>query len=398
MIVHVLGVERLCASIGHEKAGQVLDDLNIRLRAIARENDAIERIGDRKFAVLLAGLRNRGHVNLAAQKIERLARDTGSEHLAQLNLETTIGVALCPMHGKKSQELMRLAEVAALDGRHRSQSICFFEIDSAQQLYMEWGLENRLETALESGDLELHYQPKICLSSEKIVAAEALMRWHEPDIGQISPDVFISLAESSGQIAELTYFAIQSACRQLSEWQKFLPGLNIAVNITPSIIKTREIVEVLQSATGIWGVPPSALTMEVTENALMEDRDASHEVLTQIRELGARVSIDDFGTGYSSLAYLKEIPADELKIDRSFVMSMLQDSGDYKIVEHSIRIAKSFGLSVVAEGIESGSILEELRELGCDYAQGYFVCKPLPAAEFEAFCRRSLLTSTEAAK
>lgn len=168
-----------------------------------------------------------------------------------------------------------------------------------------------------------------------------------------------------------------------------MPELNIAVNITPSIIQTFEIIDVLESATGIWGVPPAALTMEVTENALMADPETSHEVLTGIRELGCRVSIDDFGTGYSSLEYLKKIPADELKIDRTFVMNMLSDPGDHKIVEHSIRIAESFGLSVVAEGVESAAMLAELREFGCHYAQGYVICRPVPASDFEEFCRKS---------
>ena len=394
MIVHVQDVERLCASIGHVRAGKMLDDFYTRLCAIARKNDAIERIGDRKFAILLNGMRNQGHVRLAAQKIERLARETGSKHGDQLNLNTTIGVALCPLHGEEAAELMRLAEIASLDGRCRSESVCFFEEQSAQKLFMDWSLEKRLDNALQSGDLQLHYQPKICLRTGRIVGAEALMRWHEPEIGQISPDIFINLAESTGQIVDLTQFAIQSACRELADWQNLLPNLSVAVNITPSIIQSREIVDVLQSATNIWGVSPSALTLEVTENALMEDREASHEVLCQIREFGSRISIDDFGTGYSSFAYLKEIPADELKIDRSFVMGMLNDTGDHKIVEHSIAIAMSFGLCVVAEGIESAAMLEELRKLGCDHAQGYFIGEPTPAADFEAFCQKEQAEGT----
>ncbi len=387
MIVHIKDVERMCASVGHVRAGEILDSFSTQLRSIARDNDVIERISDRKFAVLLNGLRNRGHASLAAHKIERTAQDADAKNASQIALNTTIGVVMCPEQGKDAHELMRLAEIASLDGYRKSESVCFFEEQSANQLFLDWGLEKRLEHALESGDLELHFQPKLDLSNDKMVGAEALMRWFEPEIGQISPDIFIDLAESTGQINELTYFAIQSACRQLSEWQTLIPDFSIAVNITPSIIQTREIVDVLENAMNIWSIRPDTITMEVTENAMMQDRKASHDVLTQIRDCGARVSIDDFGTGYSSLAYLKEIPADELKIDRSFVLGMLNDPGDYKIVEHSINIAKSFGLSTVAEGIESKAVLEELRKLGCDYAQGYFIGKPMPAADFEALCR-----------
>ena len=389
MIVYVHDVERICASLGHIQADKVMDNFYSDLYTIARKNDVIERIGDRKFAVLLSGLRNHGHVNLAARKIERLARKIASSHSEKSTLNTTIGVVMCPEQGEDAYELMRLAEIAALDGRCRNKSVCFYETQSADQLVMDWGLEDRLANALESDELELHYQPKKSLHTSEIVGAEALMRWHEPEIGSISPDVFIELAEATGQITDLTHFAIQRACRQLSEWQEWLPGLRIALNISPSIIQNTEIVDVLQNATSIWGIRPDALTMEVTENALMADPETSHDVLTRIRAFGARVSIDDFGTGYSSLAYLKDIPADELKIDRSFVMDMLTDSGNYKIVEHTIQIAKSFALSVVAEGVENAETLEQLRILGCDDAQGYFICKPVPADEFEAFCRDS---------
>jgi diguanylate cyclase (GGDEF)-like protein len=387
LLVHVHDVERLCASLGHMRVGQVLAEFHNELRAISRDNDAIERISECKFAVLLNGLRNRGHVSLAAQKINRVARKMEIGDTDQSALNTTVGVVLCPEQGDDPHELLRSAEIATLDGRRKNDSVCFYEESSADQLFTDWGLEARLANALVAGNLDLHYQPKISLRTNEIVGAEALMRWSEPEIGSISPDVFIDVAEKTGQIFDLTHFAIQRACRQLSEWQGLLPNLGIAVNITPSIIQNLEIVDVLQNAVSIWGTKPEFLTMEVTENALMADPRTSHDILTRIREFGAQVSIDDFGTGYSSLAYLKDIPADELKIDRSFVMGMMTDSGDHKIVVHSIQIAKSFGLTVVAEGIDSLETLNELRRLGCDFAQGFFVCKPIPAGVFESFCR-----------
>ena len=387
MIVRVKDVEQLCASHGHMQTAALLNDFYADLTGIGRENDTIERIGDRKFAVLLNGLKNRGHATLAARKIERVAQKTACRHSALPNLRTNIGVVLCPKQGDEPHELLRLAEIASLDGRRNRKSVYFFEAQSAQQLFEDWGMEQRLKVALESGDLDLHFQPKTCIRNGQIVGAEALMRWHEPELGPISPEVFIDLAEFTGQIVELTHFAIQTACRRLNEWNESLPDLRVAVNIAPSLIKDTDIIEVLQSATKIWNVCADRLTLEITENALLGDRDVSHNVLTKIREFGCKVSIDDFGTGYSSLAYLKMIPADELKIDRSFVMGMLNDSGDRKIVQHTISIAKSFGLSVVAEGIESEAMLSELQKLGCDYAQGYYISRPLPAEDFAEFCR-----------
>jgi len=387
MIVRVRDVERLCASFGHLKATELIDEFHTGLSGIGRKNDAIERIGDRKFAVLLNGLTNRGHATLAARKIERIARQTRSRQDVLPDLRTDIGIVLCPMQGNDPHGLLRSAEIASLDGRRSKKPVCFFDEQSAQQLFDDWGLEQRLQAALESGDLSLHFQAKTCVSSGNVIGAEGLMRWHDPEFGPISPEVFIDLAEATGQIVELTEFAIQTACRRLSEWSDLLPNLRIAINITPSIVTSTDIIEVLKSATKIWNVSADRLTLEVTENALIEDPNLSHDVLTKIRELGCQVSIDDFGTGYSSLAYLKEIPADELKIDRTFVMGMLNDAGDYKIVEHTIGIAKSFGLSVVAEGIESEATLLELQKLGCDYAQGYYISKPLPAEKFADFCR-----------
>lgn len=387
MIVQAHDVERICASIGHEEARNLLDDFFLRLKGVARDNDLVERIEDRKFAVLLNGLRNVGHVNLAAQKIHRLAAEAADAHGGGPELTATIGISLCPTHGTDAPELMRLAEIASLHGRRNNDSVCFFEYDAAQQLFSDWGMEQRLQLAIQSGDLQLYYQPKIGIESGAVLGMEALMRWHEPEIGSISPDVFIALAEATGQITELTQFSIQSACRQISDWSDEFGDLQVAVNVTPTIIQDREIIDIVQSATSIWGIDPSRLTLEVTENALMEDRQASHEVLTELRRIGLKISIDDFGTGYSSLAYLKEIPADEIKIDRSFVMGMLDNSGDLNIVKHTINIARSFDLSVVAEGVESEAMLGVLRDLGCDHAQGFFICRPVPPGEFEEFLR-----------
>jgi len=385
ILIYMHSVQRSCATVGHQRTVELLEDIYLKILEMAGDNGAVERLSDRKFAMLLRGFRNRGHVSLAALKLQRIIGTTTIAEPDGPGLSATIGVVMCPEHGSDPHELLRLAEVAVLDGQRRGAATCFYETESAEQMLLDWDLEQRLADGIEAGDLELHYQPKVCLRTGRIVGAEALMRWREPELGPISPEVFIALAESTGQIVELTHFAIQRACRQLSEWRSSAPALSVAVNVTPTIIQNSEIVDTIESSTSIWGVAPEFLTVEVTENSLMANQAASHRVLTRIRELGARVSIDDFGTGYSSLSYLKDIPADELKIDRSFVMGMLSDAGDRKIVEHTIGLAKSFGLSVVAEGIESAEILEELRRLGCDLAQGYFICKPLPAAEFGAF-------------
>ena len=387
LLVYVHGVGRLYATIGQAIVGKLLDGFQARLIMLGRGKCVVEKLSDRKFAVLTNGLRNRGHVLLAAQKIERLMQETFSGADSQSQAKLTVGIVDGRGNGMDASELLKCAEIAVLDGRRHNETIRFYEPESAGEMILDWNLRRHLDEALQTGEFEVHYQPKIDLRSDRIVGAEALMRWNEKEIGPISPDLFIEVAESTGQIVDLTHFAVQRVCRQASEWLTTIGTLDLAINISPSIILNSEIIDVLRSATSIWGIEPGALTLEVTENALMDDPAASHDVLTGIREFGARVSIDDFGTGYSSLSYLKELPADELKIDRTFVMGMLSDPGDYKIVKHTIDIAKSFGLSVVAEGVETAEMLEELKKLGCDCAQGYFICRPVPADEFEALLR-----------
>ncbi len=385
VLVYVHGVERLCATLGHADTGKLLTDFQARLATLDPMKGFVERLSDRKFVLVLKGLRNRGHVRLAAQKIERLLQETfiAADNGSQTSL--TMGIVHSPKDGGETSQLLKRAEIAVLDGRRTKETIRFYEPDSADEMILDWNLERRLSAALQAGELEVHYQPKIDLRSGRTVGAEALMRWNEPEIGPVSPDIFIEVAESSGQIFDLTDFAVQCVCRQMSEWLTRIGTLNVAINVSASIILNSEIIEVLKSATSIWGIDPRALTLEVTENALMEDPKKSHSVLSQIREFGARVSIDDFGTGYSSLSYLKVLPADELKIDRRFVMGMLSDPGDYKIVKHTIDIGKSFGLSVVAEGVETAEVLNALKNLGCDYAQGYYICRPVSVEKFEDF-------------
>ena len=211
------------------------------------------------------------------------------------------------------------------------------------------------------------------------------MRWNRPDAGNVPPEIFIDLAEMTGQIDPLTRFAFDRALRQLGEWPRSLSTIRVAINVTPSIIGNPDFVGLLERAAGERSVRLDRITVEVTENALMADRQRSHDVLARLRELGVRVSIDDFGTGYSSLSYLKQIPADELKIDKSFVMNMLADPADARVVEQAVSLGHAFGLEVVAEGVEKAEVAARLAAIGCDYVQGFHYAKPLAPGDFPAW-------------
>jgi diguanylate cyclase (GGDEF)-like protein len=378
LVVYVHQLDQLLASAGQVNAARMLDELRNRLSQVSRPGDYFARPGDRKFVFVLSNLRNEGHAMLTANKILR----SGSEPLTaggqNANVKLSIGIAMYPAHARTPEQLMQCAETALLEAWKTTQSTVVYTARRTGELAAGWDLETQLAKALEHGDLVLNYQPKLALADLRVVGAEALMRWNRADAGNVPPDIFIDLAEMTGQIDPLTRFAFQRALRQLGEWPKSLGSIGMAVNVTPSIIRSFELVDVITNSASACSADLSRLTVEVTENALMVDRERSHRVLTDLRGLGVRVSIDDFGTGYSSLSYLKEIPADELKIDKSFVMNMLTSKADRRVVEQIVALAHAFDLQVVAEGVENETVLHELTAIGCDYAQGFHFAKPLP--------------------
>ncbi len=382
LVVYAHQLERLYASAGHVNASRMLDELRNRLAQVLRPGDYFTRLSDRKFAFVLSNLRNQGHAILAANKILRAGTEPIAAGGQQATIRLSVGIGMFPAHGRTPEALMQCSEIALLEAWKTSQPFMVYTARKAEELVAGWDLEAQLANALEHGDLILNYQPKVALPDLRVVGAEALMRWNRPESGNVPPDIFIDVAEMTGQIDPLTQFAFHRALRQLSEWPESLRRMCVAVNVTPSLVCNPELVDMIKSAAGLWAVDLSRLTVEVTENALMIDRERSHRVLTELRELGVRISIDDFGTGYSCLSYLKEIPADELKIDKSFVMNMLANKADRKIVEQTIGLAHSFDLAVVAEGVEDEKVSQELIAMGCDFAQGFHYARPLAPDKF----------------
>jgi EAL domain-containing protein (putative c-di-GMP-specific phosphodiesterase class I)/GGDEF domain-containing protein len=385
LVVYVHELERLCASAGPANAARMLDELRNRLSQVAKPGDYFARLGERKFVFVLSTLRNEGHAMLAANKILRTGAEPLSAGAEQASIRLSVGIAMFPVHARAPEALMQCAETALLQAWKTSQPMVAYAPREAGELAAGWDLETQLAAALEHGDLVLAYQPKLSLPDLRVTGAEALMRWNRPDAGNVPPAIFIDLAEMTGQIDPLTRFAVHRALRQLAEWPKSVGQIGVAVNVTPSIASNPEFVEVVRNAAGQWSVDPSRLTIEITENALTAERDRSHAVLTALRELGVRVSIDDFGTGWSSLSYFRQLPADELKIDRSFVMNMQSDKGDRKVVEQVVALGHAFDLEVVAEGVENETVAQELASMSCDYAQGFLFTRPLPPDEFTAW-------------
>jgi EAL domain-containing protein (putative c-di-GMP-specific phosphodiesterase class I) len=250
----------------------------------------------------------------------------------------------------------------------------------------DFQLEQRFTEALRDNAFELYFQPKVNLATGRVESAEALLRW-TPEGGEpVSPEMVVQLADAAGRAFELTKWVVHTAMRQLKSWRDTL-DVGLALNIQAGLVGNPDLPALLRDAMVIWGVSPDKVTLEITEGAIIEDKESGFDNLLKLKNQGINLSIDDFGTGYSSLSYFKHIPAAELKIDKSFVSSMMVDTQDLELVKIMIHMAHQFGLTVVAEGVEDRVSMERLRELGCDYIQGYYFSRPLPASEFESWMR-----------
>jgi len=296
----------------------------------------------------------------------------------QLEIDASIGLALSPEHGTDADTLLRRADVAMYVAKRNKAGYALYVADQDQHSPMRLALVAELRRAIEQDALSLYFQPKFCFASGKVTCAEALVRWEHPQHGLLSPDLFVPIAEQTGLIRPLSRWVLNAALRQVNRWRRDGLDLAVAVNLSMRNLHDPEIADMIRKLLTRWGVPAACLTIEITESSLMADAAQALEVLERLQAMGVGVSIDDFGTGYSSLAYLKRLPVNELKIDKSFVAHMASDENDLAIVRSTVGLAHDLGLSVVAEGVEDQDTWDLLVEVGCDIAQGYFISRPLP--------------------
>lgn len=384
IVANIENLEHLTSAFGYRKALPLLAALAEKLRTIIGSDDTVIRFGDAKFGILVSELKNEGHLMLAANKILREIGRSLAAGSESLEAQMRIGATASRGHGDDPDTMLQQAETALLAARQDNRDFLLYEPAQTGRLRSALGLAKEIEGALDQSEISMFYQPKVAATDRRPVGAEALMRWSSPSRGFVPPDVFIPIADETGHIESLTWFAVNAALRQLNEWPDAWGPLSVAINVTPSIVEQADLEELLNSAKGLWGVPANRITIEVTENALMRPNE-SFAPLNALRQTGVQVSIDDFGTGYSSLSYFNTIPADELKIDKSFVTKMLEDDGYARVVRTIIDLAHSFGLRVTAEGVEDKKTADALAALSCDYLQGYLFSRPLPQAEFTAW-------------
>ena len=306
-----------------------------------------------------------------------------------MNASCSIGIAMYPQDGSDFDSLLQKADTAMYNAKDAGRNTYrFFDDRMNRQAREHLMLQNRLHQALYRAELQLHYQPQLDADSGKVTGVEALLRWHNPELGDISPARFIPVAEDSGLIVPIGAWVIEQACRQAQTWrQAGLPDITMSVNLSALQFRRAGLIETVAGALARSGLSPQLLELELTESILLQDVENTLDTVRQLKALGIRLAIDDFGTGYSSLSYLKRFAVDRLKIDQSFVRDIHTDPDDAAIVSAIIQLARSLRLGIIAEGVETAEQLAFLREAGCSEVQGYLFSRPLAPAAMDAFLR-----------
>lgn len=376
-------------SLGHGKGDILLREVAMRLNGAIRRGDTVARLSGDEFALVLADM---GHVNDAihvAQKILDVFQRPFLVAGHELFVTASMGITLYPFDDRGAEDLLRNADVAMYRAKESGKNnFQFYVAEMTARATERLSLETDLRSALERGELSLHYQPIADGKSGRIVGMEALLRWKHPVRGMISPAQFIPLAEETGFIIPIGEWVLRTACEQCRAWQKLgFPSLHVAVNLSARQFHQKDLPASVYQVLQETNLSPGSLGLEITEGLVMQQAEASINTLRELVAMDIRISIDDFGTGYSSLSYLKRFPINILKIDQSFVRDIPDDADDAAIASTIITMAHSLGLKVVAEGVETREQLNFMREHGCDAIQGYFFSKPLPADQFESFLK-----------
>jgi diguanylate cyclase (GGDEF)-like protein len=379
-LVDIHGLKEINDSLGHECGDIILRQISDRLDDSLRSSDRVGRFGGDKFAVILT----HSKTSIVDEICHRLLGSLDSAfHIDERSLfiGATLGIANYPDHANDPQTLIQKAEIALHKAKDTGKDFVIYDAKHDKGNAEKIDLANDLRNAIRDGDLELHYQPQLDLRTGKIAGVEALSRWTHPKHGFISPDTFIDIAERTGIIKQLTEWVLATAIKQCAEWQKSYGSLTMSINLSARNLHDETLGKQVSRLIRHWQVIPEKICLEITETAMMADPKHAMRLLGELDQLGVKISIDDFGTGYSSLGYLKRLPVDEIKIDRSFVMNMKDDENDASIIRATVGLAHDLGLSVVAEGVENQESQDLLQALNCEFAQGYHICKPAPAEE-----------------
>jgi len=371
-------------TLGHPVGDKVLKEVAVRLRELLRESDTVARLGGDEFAILLPS----GDVERAGTVARRILQSLEVPIVVEeqpIDIGTSIGIVFYPEHGEDADMLLRHADISMYAAKRNKSGFATYDSRLEEHRQEHLTLLGELRRAIEQNELVLFYQPKFNFAKNTVTGVEALIRWEHPERGNVPPSEFVPFAEQTGNIRMITRWVIDAAVRQCGEWQASGHALKISINVSARDLLDREIVAYVSGTLQKYQVRPELICLELTESALMEDPVRARDTLHQLHELGVRLSMDDYGTGYSSLAYIKNLALDELKIDRAFVTGLNADNQSAAIIRSTIELGHSLGMTVVAEGVETEQELSALKQFGCDYAQGYHVCKPKRAGDLIAW-------------
>ncbi|MEA2028809.1 MAG: phosphodiesterase, partial [Campylobacterota bacterium] len=388
-------------SLGHNIGDELLKSSAKRLQSIMRQEDLVARLGGDEFVMLLNNLgEDLSHaITLAEEisdKIHHIMERSFDLNGHTLNVSTSIGISILNSSKETPNDLLKYADTAMYqskkDGRSKSS---FYQDEMNIELKRRLNIENILRGAIDNGELELYYQPMIAFTTKELMGAEALIRLHSKDLGDIYPDEFIPIAEETGLILSIGEWILERAILDFLEWNKLYTDYSletIAINISTKQFSNDNFIELIKNVIYKTKVDPKCVELELTESIIIKDIKESVSKMNELRQMGIGISIDDFGTGYSSLSYLRMLPFSSLKIDRSFTQDIEDEQEEKKLINSIISIAKSFNMQIVAEGIENDIQYNYLAKRECDYFQGYFCSKPINAKAFEEFIKKKYNT------
>ena len=382
-------------TLGHPMGDELLKQVADRLRSCVRDIDTIARLSGDEFAVVQASIAGPKDAATLAKRIGELIRAPYDIHGHQVSVDASIGIAIAPDDADTPDRLLKNADMALYEAKSTGRgTFCFFEHELERRMKDRRQLELELRQALAAGQFELYYQPLVNLQTDEIAGCEALMRWHHPERGMVSPAEFIPIAEDLGLIKQLGEWALRTACAEAAKWPN---DIKVAVNLSPAQLGGENLVQAVVNALATAGLPAHRLELEITETVQMRNTFASLTTLHQLRKLGVRIALDDFGTGYSSLSYLRCFPFDKIKIDRSFVSNLVEEDNSRAIVQAVVNLARDLNMTTTAEGIETEQQMRSVKDLGCCQMQGYFFSRPKPAAEIARMLRPLAARATSAA-
>ena len=376
-------------SLGHAGGDLLLKEMATRLHACVRSSDVVARLGGDEFVVLVQEVAGKQQVAAVARNILAAAIRPLQIFGQECRVTASIGISLFPGDGENEALLMKNADIAMYQAKEEGKNnFQFYSAALKSHTVEKLALESHLRHAVERSEFEVFYQAKVSILTGEIRGVEALLRWHNPTLGHVSPAQFIPLAEETGLIIPIGCWVIRKACEQIRDWTgQALPPVCLAVNLSPRQFSDPELVPFIERTLAETGIEPQRLELEITESMVMHNSERSLQKLKEIKQLGIRIAIDDFGTGYSSLSHLKKFPVDTLKVDRSFIRELEKEGEDRAITQAIITMGKTLGLTVVAEGVETAEQQTFLSTHSCDEIQGYYFSKPIPCPDFEKLLR-----------